>query len=65
MTTKHRVTVEIVSRDPNVWLASCGRHAKWTGPTYEAVEDDWRRHVHAETGTAPKPLGAKDNRWMP
>jgi hypothetical protein len=62
---KHNMSAQIISRSPNVWRVKCGRHDEWTGPTYEAVEDEWRRHVHAETGKAPEPCGDKDGRWTP
>ena len=62
---KHGCSFVIVSRDPNVWRATCGRHQTWDGPTYEVVEDEWRKHVHAETGTAPNPCGDKTGRWEP
>ena len=64
-TQKHSGSFAIISRGPNVWQAKCGRHAVWTGPTYEAVEDEWRKHVHAETGKAPAPCGKKEGRWEP
>jgi len=62
---KHSGSFAIISRGPNVWQAKCGRHAVWTGPTYEAVEDQWRRHVYAETGVVSQPCGDKTDRWMP
>ena len=38
------------------WLADCECGQNWLGPTYHAVEDDWRQHVHALTGTEPTSL---------
>ena len=54
---KHSGHFEIVSRNPNVWLASCGRHFKAVADTYAQAEDEWRKHVHAETGKAPEAWG--------
>lgn len=62
---KHGASFEIIERNPNVWLAKCGRHANFTGATYEEAEDKWRRHVHDETGVAPKPMCGTEGRWMP
>ena len=70
---KHDMTVEILERGPDgmatLWLGSCGSrstsHARWAKPTYEAVEDEWRKHLHEETGTAPDPMGDAEGRWMP
>jgi hypothetical protein len=65
----HPASFEVISRDASaratLWRAICGRHLRWDGPTYEAVEDEWRKHVHAETGTAPAPMGNRNGRWMP
>lgn len=65
----HSLTSEVIERDSNrkatVWLGVCGRHQKFTAPTYEEMEDKWRRHVHEETGVAPEPMGDKANRWQP
>jgi hypothetical protein len=64
--SRHGASFRIVGRNPNVWQAKCGRHAAWTGPTYEAVEDSWREHVWAETGKAPPPGGETlTDRWSP
>lgn len=62
---KHNLSAQIISRGPNVWRVTCGRHAEWTGATYEQVEDEWRKHVHAELGVAPSPSGNKADRWQP
>lgn len=70
---QHGLTVEVLERGPDnratLWLGSCGStrtsHARWAKPTYEAVEDEWRKHLHAETGTAPEPMGSSEGRWMP
>lgn len=60
----HGITVEIISRDPNVWQARCACKSKWTGPTYEAVEDFWREHVYASTGSITKAFGDRSvPRW--
>jgi len=65
----HPGSFEVISRNASgratVWRARCGRHRQWDGPTYEAVEDEWRRHVHAETGTMPAPMGDKTGRETP
>lgn len=64
---KHGCGFEIIERGPDnswqTWLASCKCGAKWTGSSYEAVEDKWRQHVHVETGIAPDPMGAQVARW--
>lgn len=57
MSKSHSFSASVVSHNPNVWLARCGNHAAWDGPTYEAVEDAWRQHVHEETGVAPRAFG--------
>lgn len=66
---KHGISVVVTARRADgyatEWRARCGHHAEWFGPTYEAVEDEWRKHVHAEMGFAPKPMGDKVDRWMP
>ena len=62
----HGVSIRIIRRNPNVWQAKCGRHAEFLGASYEEVEDEWRKHVYAETGEAPKAWGSStDNRWQP
>ena len=63
--SKHTLSVQIISRGPNVWQGKCARHAVWTGPTYEVVEDEWRKHVHTETGKVPDLCGDRAGRWMP
>ena len=67
--TGHGGEFQVVRRDPDgravTWVATCEDHGAWTGPTYEAVEDEWRKHVYAETGTAPAPMGSKTGRWVP
>lgn len=66
----HGASFEIVWRNPDntkrTWRAKCAcRFGAWEGPEYEAVEDEWRKHFHAETGTAPEPMGNKVGRWQP
>lgn len=63
--SKHGISVTIIRRDPNVWRGRCDCGPKWDGPTYEAVEDEWRKHVHARTGKVTKPWGDKEGRWTP
>ena len=66
---KHGALFTVIARGAdNVatrWQAQCGHHATFVAESYEAVEDEWRKHVHAETGSAPKPCGDKTNRWEP
>lgn len=66
---KHGLSTEIVWRNADntqrTWRGRCGKHAEWTGPTYEYVEDEWRKHYHAETGIVPKAMGGQENRWQP
>ena len=63
----HTIVAQIIWRlNPVVWEAKCGRHAAWTGPSYEAVEDKWRQHVYEATGQAPEPAGDTTvSRWSP
>lgn len=66
----HRGSFQVITRAPGGhatrWQSSCQCGARpWTGPDYEAAEDEWRRHVWAETGTAPAPMGDKAGRWEP
>jgi hypothetical protein len=69
----HRVDFEVTKRQPGgkatEWGAWCScsraRSDGFYGPTYDSVEDDWRRHVYELTGTAPAPFGNKTGRWMP
>lgn len=65
--SRHGLSVEIVWRNADntqrTWRARCGCSQKWTGPEYEIVEDEWRKHVHTLTGVAPKPCGSKEARW--
>lgn len=64
--TKHDVSFEALGAGGVTrWLASCGGHAKFVMDTYEAAEDEWRKHVHFETGSCPRPTGSKQNRWEP
>jgi hypothetical protein len=66
---KHSFSTSVTKRDHNnrgiEWTATCGRHEKWTGATYEQVEDSWRRHVYEATGELAEATGDKANRWMP
>jgi hypothetical protein len=66
---KHTFSTSVTKRDHNnrgtEWTATCGRHAQWTGATYEQVEDSWRQHYYEATGDVPKPMGDKSNRWQP
>lgn len=66
---KHSFSTSVTKRDYNnrgiEWTARCGRHATWTGATYEQVEDSWRRHYYDETGVVPAAMGDKSNRWQP
>jgi hypothetical protein len=62
--SKHGVSFQIVSRNPNVWQGKCGRHATFTGASYAAVEDAWREHVWREAGNSPTPTPNQDEpRW--
>lgn len=62
----HRWVASVTSTGPAVFTVQCGGHAQFTGHTYEQVEDAWRAHVHAETGTAPAPMGDTTiTRWTP
>lgn len=64
----HGASFEIVWRNADntqqTWRARCKCREEWTGPTYEFAEDEWRKHVHALTGKAPRPMGGKDGRWV-
>ena len=70
---KHGLTMEVLERDSarkaTLWLGSCGSqrtsHARWAKPTWQEVEDEWRKHVHEVTGTAPDAMGDTEGRWMP
>ena len=66
---KHGFSAEVVERDENdratVWLGRCGKHDSFIGESYEAIEDRWRQHVHAATGTVPRAMGDQENRWQP
>jgi hypothetical protein len=66
---KHGCDFEIIERSPDntshTWLASCACGTKWSGPTYEVVEDKWREHYHVASGVAPSPFGHKAGRWTP
>lgn len=66
---KHGFGAEVVARDENnratTWVGRCGRHVTFVGPSYEDIEDQWRRHVHAMTGKVPSPQGNQENRWTP
>lgn len=63
----HGMSAEVIERDERgrgtAWLVTCGCKTRWTGPTYEVVEDKWRQHLHAETGTPAGPMGDKTDRW--
>lgn len=62
----HDMQTHIVSRRPNVWEMRCACGQRWRELLYESVEDRWREHVHAETGTLIKPGGnTKIERWKP
>lgn len=65
----HRISVEITWRNEDNteqrWTGTCGCRMAWTTPTYEATEDEWRKHCHEVTGIAPKPMGGKTGRWTP
>jgi len=65
----HGVSFEVVERDDRdiatAWLATCGRHGKFVGASYEETEDKWRQHVYEVTGIAPNPMGNKEGRWTP
>lgn len=65
----HGVSVTVTARRQDgmatQWQARCACREKWSGKTYEAVEDGWRQHIHALTGRAPRPCGEKGGRWMP
>lgn len=64
--TGHRWIASVTSTNPPVLTVQCGGHAQFTGTTYEGVEDAWRAHVHAATGTAPAPMGDLSiTRWVP
>lgn len=67
--SKHGCGFEVVARDERghatSWLAACSCGSKWVAPSYEAAEDEWRKHCHALTGIAPKPMGVKQGRWSP
>ena len=65
VTSPHAFRAWIKSRDPNVWATHCNCGEVWTEGTYEAGEDQWRKHVHAVTGKAPKPMGDRADRWAP
>jgi hypothetical protein len=67
---KHGVSVTHPFPNPgqpdNLWRAVCDCGERWiTAGHYETVEDEWRKHVHAETGTAPSLHGSREGRWMP
>ena len=68
-TAKHGAGFEIVWRSADnsqqTWRAKCSCRAEWTGPTYELVEDDWRRHVYQVRGIVVRAAGGKEGRWMP
>jgi len=65
----HGITVRVIERRWDAratkWAAKCGCKTTWEGPTYEAVEDEWRKHVYDATGFAPTPVGEKEGRWTP
>jgi hypothetical protein len=67
MAAKHGGSFEVIERASNgkatAWLASCACKTRWTGDSYEVVEDKWRQHVHALTGVAPKAMGSQADRW--
>jgi hypothetical protein len=70
MASKHEGSFTIVWRNDDntkrTWRAKCNcKFGVWEGPEYEVVEDEWRKHVHAATGKAPKPCGNKAGRWEP
>lgn len=66
---RHGGSFEVVERDAKnvavTWLATCVCGEKWGGPTYEAVEDRWREHVHSVRGRAPRAHGDQKGRWQP
>jgi len=65
----HGVSFEITWRNADnteqKWTATCACRMAWSDATYEAAEDQWRRHVHKVTGRAPTPAGNKSGRWTP
>ena len=67
--SSHGIGFEVIARDERdhatKWLGSCACGEKWAETTYEATEDEWRKHVYLAVGAAPKPMGNKELRWMP
>jgi len=61
----HGCSFVITDRSPINWRATCRCKRVWNGPTYEAVEDGWREHVHATVGKVVEPAGKRDGRWTP
>jgi len=63
----HGVSFTITRRDARGiatnWHAVCGCKQSWDGKTYEVAEDEWRMHVRALTGQAPRPCGNLEGRW--
>ena len=51
MTSSHHGSFETARRIRDgalLWLATCGCGRCWTGPDYESVADEWRKHVNAQ-----------------
>jgi len=51
VTGSHHGSFETVRRVRDgalLWLATCGCGRCWTGPDYESVDGEWRKHVNAE-----------------
>lgn len=68
--SKHGASFEVIERDSAgrgiTWLARCSCRTRWTGATYEEIEDKWRRHAYEVTGAAPKAMGdTVAERWAP
>lgn len=63
---RHALRGVSVNQDSGVWGGRCSKHMVFWGATFERLEDLWREHVYAETGTAPKPTGDRTiKRWRP
>jgi hypothetical protein len=67
---KHGCSFEVIKRGPDnkatLWLGTCTCKERFVEATYEATEDEWRKHYYAIFGIAPDPAGPnKDSRWQP
>jgi hypothetical protein len=67
---KHAFSVQVIDRDEHgeatQWGGRCSCGPIFAAPTFEAVDDKYRRHIYDLTGKAPEPFG-QDNgtRWQP